>query len=51
MARYAAFLARTGRRDEAQTTLKEIDRRIARADPTFRKEGRAWRTLAAEALE
>jgi hypothetical protein len=50
ISRYAAFLARTGRREEAQTTLKEIDRRIARADPVFRKEGRAWRALAAEAL-
>jgi len=51
ISRYAAFLARTGRREEAETTLKEIDRRIARADPTFRKEGRAWRALAAEAIQ
>jgi hypothetical protein len=50
IARYAAFQARVGRRDEALATLKEIDRRIAKADPTFRKEGRAWRTLAAEAI-
>jgi hypothetical protein len=50
ISRYAAFLARTGRRDEARTMLAEIDRRIARANPTFRKEGRAWRALAAEAL-
>jgi hypothetical protein len=50
ISRYAAFLARTGRREEALATLEEIDRRIARADPTFRKEGRAWRALAAEAI-
>ena len=50
ISRYAAFKARTGRRGEAETMLKEIDSRIARADPTFRKEGRAWRALAAEAL-
>jgi hypothetical protein len=50
ISRYAAFLARTGQRDEAQGLLKEIDRRIARADPAFRKEGRTWRALAAEAI-
>jgi hypothetical protein len=48
--RYAAFLARTGHKDRAQEMLTEIDRRIARSDPTFRKEGRAWRALAAEAI-
>lgn len=48
--RYAAFLARTGRRQEAQGLLQEIDRRITKTDPAFRKEGRAWRALAAEAL-
>lgn len=50
ISRYAAFLARTGKRAEAQDLLKEIDRRITRADPAFRKEGRAWRALAAEAI-
>jgi hypothetical protein len=50
MGRYAAFLARTGHRDRAREMLKEIDRRIDRADPTFRKEGRAWRALAADAI-
>jgi hypothetical protein len=28
-----------------------MDRRIARASPQFRREGRAWRDLAARALE
>ncbi|MDR3513640.1 MAG: tetratricopeptide repeat protein [Caulobacteraceae bacterium] len=50
ISRYAAFQARTGKRDAAEAALKEIDRRIARADPAFRKEGRAWRALAAEAI-
>ena len=49
-ARYAAFLARTGKLDEAKTHLTEIDRRVARADPAFRREGRQWRDLAAEAI-
>jgi hypothetical protein len=48
--RYAAFLARTGRRDEAREALAEIERRIQSADPYFRREARTWRDLAAEAL-
>jgi hypothetical protein len=50
LARYSAFQARTGRKDEATQTLAEIDRRIAKANPQFRKEGRIWRDLAAQAL-
>ena len=50
LARYAAFLARTGRKSEAAEQLAEIDRRIAKANPQFRKEGRVWRDLAAQAL-
>ena len=48
--RYAAFLAHTGRRAEAEDALAEIDRRIKSADPYFRREARAWRDLAASAL-
>jgi hypothetical protein len=48
--RYAAFLARAGRRDEAREAVAEMDRRIAKANPQFRKEGRGWRDLAAQAL-
>jgi hypothetical protein len=48
--RYAAFLARTGRRAEAQDALNEMDRRIKSADPYFRREARTWRDLAAAAL-
>jgi hypothetical protein len=50
LARYAAFLARVGRKSEAADHLAEIDRRIERANPQFRREGRAWRDLAAQAL-
>jgi hypothetical protein len=50
LGRYAAFLARVGRKDEAADNLAEIDRRIAKANPQFRREGRAWRDLAAQAL-
>ena len=50
LARYAAFLANTGRKDEAADNLAEIDRRIDRSNPQFRREGRPWRDLAAQAL-
>ncbi|MFI4974684.1 MAG: tetratricopeptide repeat protein [Caulobacterales bacterium] len=50
IARYAAFLARTGRRAEAADAIAEMDRRVAKANPQFRREGRAWRDLAAQAL-
>jgi hypothetical protein len=50
LARYAAYLARVGRKDEAADNLAEIDRRIERSNPQFRREGRAWRDLAAQAL-
>jgi hypothetical protein len=50
VARQAAFLARTGHRNEAQEALAEIDRRIGRANPHFRREARAWRDFAAQAI-
>ncbi len=50
IARYTAFMARTGRKDEAQEALDEIDRRLKKTNAYFKKEGRAWRDLAAEAL-
>jgi len=50
LARYAAFLARCGRAQEARETLADIDRRLAAANPAFRAEGRAWRDLAARAV-
>jgi hypothetical protein len=50
LARQAAFLANTGRKAEAQEALNEIDKRLARTNPRFQKEGRQWRDLAAEAV-
>ena len=50
LGRYAAFLARTGRVGEAREAVVEMDRRIASANPQFRKEARQWRDLAARAL-
>ena len=50
VARQAAFLARTGRQAEAEEALNEIDKRLARTNPRFQKEGRQWRDLAAEAV-
>jgi hypothetical protein len=50
LARYAAFMARNGRRDEAVQMLAEIDQRLARTNARFQKEGRVWRDLAADAI-
>lgn len=50
LARYAAFMARTGRKAEAVETLAEIDKRLAKTNAAFLKEGRAWRELAATAI-
>lgn len=50
MARYAVFLAETGRKDEAREALTEIDKRLAKTHSHFRKEARGWRDLAAAAV-
>jgi hypothetical protein len=50
LARYAAFMARAGRGEEARQMLSEIDQRLARTNARFQKEGRQWRDLAAEAI-
>jgi hypothetical protein len=50
MARYAVFLAQTGRKDEAREALVEIDKRLAKTHTHFRKEARGWRDLAAAAV-
>ena len=49
-ARYAAFLARRGRRGEAEALMTEIDKRAAGAKDHFRKEARHWRDFAAAAV-
>lgn len=48
IARYAVFLAQTGRTAEAKDALAEIDKRCAKATAHFRKEARAWRDFAVE---
>ena len=50
MARYAAFMARHGRRPEAQAMVADIDKRITRIKGPLRGEARGWRDLAAQAL-
>lgn len=48
--RYAAFLARSGRRKEAEDLLADIDRRIVKTNRHFRAEAKSWRDLAAQAI-
>ena len=50
IARYAAFLAETGRHAEAREAMTEIDKRAARSTGPFRKEAKVWRDFAAAAL-
>ncbi len=50
MARYAAFMARHGRKPEAEAMLADIDKRITRIRGPLRAEARGWRELAAQAL-
>ena len=50
LARQAAFLARTGRKAEAEEALTEIDKRLESTNARFQKEGRQWRDLAADAV-
>jgi hypothetical protein len=50
LARQAAYLARTGRKAEAEEALAELDKRLQRTNPRFQKEGRQWRDLAAGAV-
>ncbi|OXE35886.1 MAG: hypothetical protein CGW95_11085 [Phenylobacterium zucineum] len=50
LGRQAAFFARTGRTAQARDLLAEMDLRLAKTNPQFRKEGRRWRDLAAAAI-
>lgn len=47
--RYVAFLAKTGRKADAEIGLAEIDRRLAKIAPPLRAEARIWRDMAAKA--
>lgn len=48
--RYVAFLAKVGRRADAELGLVEIDRRLQKISPPLRGEARQWRDLAAGAM-
>ncbi|HEY3812681.1 MAG TPA: hypothetical protein VGL66_05610 [Caulobacteraceae bacterium] len=50
IARYAAFLAEVGRKDEAQTLLKDIHARAAKTRGPFRSEAMAWRDFAQQKI-
>jgi hypothetical protein len=50
LARYAAFMARSGRKDEARDIVRELDQRMAKLRGQFRKEAQGWRDMAAAAL-
>ena len=50
LARYAAFMARNGRKDEARDVVRELDQRMTKLKGQFRKEAQGWRDLAAGAL-
>lgn len=50
LGRYAAFMARNGRRGEAEEAITEMDKRLAKLKGQFHREGRHWRDLAARAL-
>lgn len=49
-ARYVAFMAKTGRRDDAEIGLAEIERRLQKIAGPLRGEARVWRDMAAKAL-
>jgi hypothetical protein len=48
--RYVAFMAKLGRREDAEIGLAELDRRLAKIAPPLRPEARVWRDIAAKAL-
>lgn len=48
--RYVAFMAKTGRREDAEIGFAEIERRLLKIAPPLRGEARIWRDLAAKAL-
>lgn len=48
--RYVAFMAKVGRREDAEIGLAELDRRLQKIAPPLRAEARVWRDIAAKAL-
>lgn len=49
-ARYVAFMARSGRRADAEIGMAEIERRLTKIAGPLRGEARIWRDMAAKAL-
>lgn len=49
-ARYVAFMAKTGRREDAEIGMAEIERRLQKIAGPLRGEARIWRDMAARAL-
>jgi hypothetical protein len=49
-ARYVAFMARAGRKDDARIGMTELERRYAKIPSHFRAEARRWRDYAANAV-
>lgn len=49
-ARYVAFMAKTGRREDAEIGFGEIERRWAKVAGPLRAEARIWRDMAAKAV-
>ncbi|MEZ5922553.1 MAG: hypothetical protein R3C60_14560, partial [Parvularculaceae bacterium] len=49
-ARYVAFMAKTGRLEDAKIGLAELDRRLVKIAPALRGEARGWRDLAAKEI-
>lgn len=49
-ARYVAFMAKTGRREDAEIGFGEIERRLGKIAGPLRAEARVWRDMAAKAL-
>ena len=48
--RYVAYLAKVGRKTDAELGLAELDRRLQKIAPPLRAEARQWRDLAASAV-
>ncbi len=48
--RYVAFLAKTGKRQDAEIGMAELERRLQKIAPPLRPEARIWREMAAKAL-
>jgi len=48
--RYVAFMAKVGRREDAEIGMAEIERRLQKIASPLRGEARIWRDLAAKAL-